>query len=364
MGSEGRDAQGVVWRWDLDKTYLRTDFGSVGGLLRAAVEAARAKKTIPGARALLAALSEGKDDRVVVVSGSPAVMRRRLERTLALHGVRFDKLVLKDVWGPMRRGRLRTMKQQVPYKMRAHLETRLKLHAERRAGREICFGDDAEFDALIYCLYTDVCARRVSAERLASILERSGAYPDEVDRALATLSVLPIEDPVERIFIHLEEGTPPSHFSAYCGRVWPTFNGLQIACSLFDTAEASAETVRRVADELVSVHRFSATALAGTCEDAARRGLLSAERAAFIVRELLPSTRASLVGFMPAFGAEVARRLERSRLPRPIARPVARPLPYERLLADERGFGKARKLAREAVADLPSLSQFLEAEED
>ena len=42
-----------IFRWDLDKTYLQTDFDSVRALLRTAFEGAEAKRTVPGAATLL-----------------------------------------------------------------------------------------------------------------------------------------------------------------------------------------------------------------------------------------------------------------------------------------------------------------------
>ena len=85
----------VIYRWDLDKTYLQTDFSSARGLLRAAVEGAHRRQAIPGVRALLRGLSQAHETRVVVVSGSPDWLRGRLEKMFQLHGVRCDRLVLK-----------------------------------------------------------------------------------------------------------------------------------------------------------------------------------------------------------------------------------------------------------------------------
>ena len=38
----------IVYRWDLDKTYVQTDFSSVRGLFRAATEKAENKRVVPG----------------------------------------------------------------------------------------------------------------------------------------------------------------------------------------------------------------------------------------------------------------------------------------------------------------------------
>ena len=79
-----------VYRWDLDKTYLETDFDSLRGLVRSATEPASAKRAVPGAAALLRAISGQPGSRVFILSGSPVQMRRTLEEKLALDGVTFE----------------------------------------------------------------------------------------------------------------------------------------------------------------------------------------------------------------------------------------------------------------------------------
>src|SRR5262245_29340147 len=85
-----------VFRWDLDKTYLRTEFETLRGLLRSAFETARDKKAFPGAPALLRALRQTHNHRICIISGSPSQMRQVLAAKLALDGVDFDEFVLKN----------------------------------------------------------------------------------------------------------------------------------------------------------------------------------------------------------------------------------------------------------------------------
>jgi hypothetical protein len=349
----------VVYRWDLDKTYLHTDFSTVQGLLQAAVESAQRRRTIPGMRALLAALSRTYDARVVVVSGSPTFLRRRILSMFQLHGIRCDRLVLKDFGAALRRGRLRTLQAQVPYKLRAHLETRLWLAARNDHVPEICFGDDAEVDALVYCLYADVCARRISPARLARILEVCGAYPDEIATILERAGLVDAEDPVRRIFIHLEGNSPPARFGAYRGRVTATFNALQIAVHLASEGLADDRVLVAVAEELVQQHKVTAEGLAGSLEDAVRRGLCDLALAERLASTLLPRTSAAEVGFSASFAARVLPRL--GPVPQAIAPQPVQPLPYESLFEAERAFARARKVALKTAARLPGLAEFLGA---
>ena len=352
----------VVYRWDLDKTYLQTEFSTVRGLLQAAVEGAHRKQAIPGVRALLRGLSQSHETRVVVVSGSPEWIRGRLEKMFKLHAIRCDRLVLKDFGAALKRGRFAAIKSQVPYKLMAHIETRLWLQGRGEAAGEICFGDDAELDALIYCLYSDVCAGRVGGQRVARILKACGAYDDEIASVLGRLPLLGREDPVRRVFIHLEGSSPPARFGAYRGRVLATFNALQIVLNLADAQLCDDAVVMAVAESLVREARVDAQDLAGTLEDAVRRGLCRPEYAAHVAQSLLPRTAASDVGFTKPFAMRVV-----SRLVAPIhapQRPSLEPLPYEQLFQAEQAFAHARKIARQTANRIPGLAEFLGQPQD
>ena len=49
-----------IARWDLDKTYLRTDFDTLRDLVRTAIERPDQKRTVPGAASLLRELGDRK----------------------------------------------------------------------------------------------------------------------------------------------------------------------------------------------------------------------------------------------------------------------------------------------------------------
>ena len=75
-----------IARWDLDKTYLRTEFDSLRDLVRTAFERPDQKRTNPGAATLLREMVRSNVS-VHILSGSPEQMRRRLEDKLRLDGV-------------------------------------------------------------------------------------------------------------------------------------------------------------------------------------------------------------------------------------------------------------------------------------
>lgn len=235
-----------VYRWDLDKTYLETDFESVRGLLRSAVETARDKRAVPGATALLRELARerpGWRPRVLLLSGSPTQMRAVLEAKLRMDGVRFDQLILKDSLGNLRRGRLRAVRDQLGYKLPHLLQSRVGLG---QAVREVCFGDDAEADALVYSVYADAVAGRISGVELSRILEASGAYPGSVVEALAALKQVGRAEAVERIFIRLDKGVLRRDFAPLGSRVIPVRGWFEAVLVLADAGELGPEAVERI----------------------------------------------------------------------------------------------------------------------
>ncbi len=162
---EGAKPPKHTFRWDLDKTYLRTEFDSLRDLAKSAIETAADKQAFPGATSLLRALKQD-GNRICIVSGSPTQMRQVLAAKLALDGIEYDEFVLKNNLKNILKGRFRALRAQIPYKLPAMLQSRIGAAAES----ETLFGDDAEADAIIYCLYADVIANKVSLQDLERVL--------------------------------------------------------------------------------------------------------------------------------------------------------------------------------------------------
>jgi hypothetical protein len=288
-----------VYRWDLDKTYLQTDFDTVRALLRTAFEGAGKKLTVPGAATLLRELRgapapDGGVSRVCFISGSPRQMRRVLMEKLRLDGVEFDEFILKPNLRNMLTGRFRAMREQVGYKLPALLAGRSGLMPETR---EVCFGDDAESDGFIYSLYGDVLAGRVDRALLAQILVGAGVYPEDAQRTLTLADALPRAEAVERIFIHLDRRSPPGRFDRYGARLVPIYNYFQAALVLYEGRLLEAPAVMRVALEMVDKHGYSMDALRNSLQDLLRRGRLGLPAV-----QALGETVAGGAAHLPALG--------------------------------------------------------------
>jgi len=277
-----------IARWDLDKTYLRTEFDSLRDLVRTALERPDEKRTNPGASTLLREMVRA-GIRVHILSGSPEQMRRRLEDKLRLDGITWDTFTLKPNLQNLLRLRFRAVRDQLGYKLPALMKARAAVSEAGESPavwRETLFGDDAEADAYVYSLYADVLSGRVGEDVLAGVLERGRVYEDVVGETLEIARTIEPVDAVERILIHLERQTPPDDFRTYGHRVVPFYNYLQAAFVLHEDGRLGPDGVLRVAVELVTEHRFDGDALARSYLDLARRGHLRGIRVEAIAVEL------------------------------------------------------------------------------
>jgi len=273
-GSPPSGGVDYVARWDLDKTYLRTDFDTLRDLVRTAIERPDRKRSVPGAAALLRELGRS-GARVHILSGSPRQMRGKLEEKLAIDRVRFDELTLKPNLSNMVRGRLRALRDQLGYKLPVLLVARARdqrLGPPGRLVREVLVGDDAEADAFVYSLYADLCAGKADRSLLVRILDAGRVYRDQADQALQAFAEIEEGPVVERMLIHLDRQTPPSRFDGYGRRVVPFYNYLQAAFVLAEDGRLDPIAVLRVASELIQRDRFDAEGLARSYLDLMRRG--------------------------------------------------------------------------------------------
>ncbi len=277
-----------VFRWDLDKTYLRTEFDSFRDLVKSAFETAVDKHAYPGATALLRALRAGEGHRICIVSGSPSQMRTVLAAKLALDGVEYDEFVLKNNLRNILKGRFRSLRAQIPYKLPAMLESRINCSP---APAETLFGDDAEADAIVYCLYADLLSGRVPVIDLERILAAARAYPDEIARTMDLARRVPKGPVVGRIFIHLDRRSAPQGFRRYGRRLVPVFNYFQAALVLYADGVLSARQVLFVALEMIDSGQFELAILANSMQDLLRRGRLDRDVALKLADEAAEAAR-------------------------------------------------------------------------
>lgn len=267
--------QTTVFRWDLDKTYLRTDFDTARGLLRTAFEAPWHKKTVPGAAALLRALQRSGAEQVHILSGSPQQMRPVLAAKLKRDGIRWQSFTLKPSLRNLRRGRFRYLKEQLGYKLGSLLHSRLTTDP---GFDEVLFGDDAEADAFVYSLYADICAGVVERAEVEDLLEIARVFPEDRQRIVDAFDAVSKRACVRRIFVHLDRVCAPSDFEALGRRVCPIYNYFQAAVLLHDMGLLGASETLNVGLKMATEDMFSPDALLASILDLAARTALDREK--------------------------------------------------------------------------------------
>jgi hypothetical protein len=333
-----------TFRWDLDKTYLRTEFDSLRDLAKNAIENAADKQAYPGATALLRALRQD-GHRICIVSGSPTQMRQVLAAKLALDGVEYDEFVLKNNLKNILRGRFRSLRAQIPYKLPAMLRSRLAVPADA----ETLFGDDAEADAIIYCLYADLIAGRVALADLERVLVASRAYEDDAARCLQLARDIVKTPAVRRMFIHLDRRSPPLGFRRFGPRLVPVFNYFQAALVLYQDHVLSARQVIFVALEMLDSGQYELGHLATSVQDVIRRGRVTRDSALQLASEANEAAKSGALSGrndLPPFERIAESFRERVRelgALTPPDLPSEEPLDYVRLVDEEHEHRRSRR---------------------
>lgn len=281
MREQRENSPKCIYRWDLDKTYLRTEFDSAKDLLRAALEPAAKKLTIPGATSLLKEIQKQEHHGIHIVSGSPEQLRKVLEKKLRNDGIKYTSLTLKPQLTQLLQGRFHFLKDQVGYKLGALMNSRLGFE---QPYNELMFGDDAEADALIYSLYVDICAGIIDSNTLRDVLLLAKVHEERIASLLELQKAIPPQNIGRRIFIHLDRVSSPESFSPLGNRVCPFYNYFQPALILLDMAQLPVSSVLHVAEDLLLKHGFQLDFLTASYQDLVNRSLIGGHAAKEICR--------------------------------------------------------------------------------
>ncbi len=299
------DYDGPLFVWDIDKTYLVSEFDSFKGLLTIPFELAVDKRAIAGTDVLLRALRAGPGQAhashpLYFISASPPQLRKAIQGKMLMDGVEFDGITFKDQLAILRSRKVGRIKEQVGYKLSALLRNRQELPW---GAREFLFGDDSEADAVIYALYADIVAGRLRGSDLDATLRGLGVDPEDAAYVTELSLNLPRAELVQRIYIHLEKRTSPSAFAPWGDLLVPCFDTLQMALHLHQQALVTPQAVYDVAANLVHVHGRAPVALLRSIVDMLERRRLDPEALAPVWDGL--RSRTLLPGYV-AFDLEAA----------------------------------------------------------
>ena len=205
--------------------------------------------------------------------------------------------MLKDNLENVRRGRFRAVRGQMGYKLPALLEARATTDS---TASEVLFGDDVEADALVYSVYADAIAGRIGAAEVSRVMERAGAYEDEVERALEALAQVHRSDAVERIFIRSERGVPTRRMAALGPRVVPIRSWWQAGVVLHAMGHVEAVVAVDVLKRVYELEGRDAWSVGALTQDLLRRGVVDAS---FLLGLSLPDElRQAMAGAVSAMG--------------------------------------------------------------
>jgi hypothetical protein len=276
-----------VFVWDLDKTYLDTSWGSPKELWRTIIEKAFQKRNVPGTGSLVRALKNSWEEErgsqpfpIYFITASPPQMEGRIREKLELDEILPMGAFCKDNLKNLKPSRLWRLTQQVGFKLQALLQLRTRL---RDDVRQVLWGDDSESDAIIYSLYSDICARRWSEKELLSILRGLHVIGEQTDTILDLQDRIPETDPVEKIYINLATDTDPEYYLKFGRRTVPTYNTLQAALDLLQDGRLASEQVIRVAQDMAMNYGFTSEELQSSFDNLVRRQLLGQESVAMIL---------------------------------------------------------------------------------
>lgn len=274
---ETEKSSSEVFVWDLDKTYLDTKIDSISGLFQAVIERAFSKRNIPGTDTLLRTLAHEREEKtgsklfpIYFVSASPPQMEERVSEKFAFDNIRPFGCFYKDNLKNLRPGRFGRLTKQVGYKLQALMQLRARLADE---AKQVCFGDDSETDAVIYNLYSDICARRLSANEIRRVLTALFVSGEQVDQILDLQSKVAETDPVEKIYINLATDTDPEYYFKFGRRTLATYNTFQLALDLYQDQRLSFSGIYAVAEDMIQNYDFTPDELTKSLDELIRRGV-------------------------------------------------------------------------------------------
>lgn len=267
-----------VYVWDLDKTYLDTSIDSLGGLFRTIFEKSMTKKNVPGTAELLRSIADTrkkhfteKEFPLFFVSASPPQMESKIYEKFTIDQISPLGMFYKDNLKNLTPSRFLFLRRQIGYKVQALLQLRLSL---KQSVRMICFGDDSESDAIIYNLFSDICARRYTPIAQEKLMLSLGITNYQVEEICRLQEHIPIQDPVEKVYINLATDTDPEYYLKFGRRTLATYDTFQVALDLVQDQRMSLQNLGLLADTLIVQYGFSTHQLVKSFEELIQRKVL------------------------------------------------------------------------------------------
>lgn len=269
---EIKDAD-YVFVWDLDKTYLDTDFDGFGKMLKIVFEKAVKKLNVPGTDQLVRSLAKCNNPfPIFFISASPPQMQEKIYEKWMHDRISPYGFYSKDNLKNLRIGRWARLTNHIGFKIQALMELRLLISKDTKM---ICWGDDSESDATIYSLFSDICSHKLTDKETIGLLKEFNVPGDQIKLILELRDQRDHFDPVHRVYINLAVDTDPEYYRKYGRRLMAVENSFEVALDLFQRGFLDLEGVKDVAKSLVESYDFKPFQLENAYELLAKRSRLS-----------------------------------------------------------------------------------------
>lgn len=291
-----------IFRWDLDKTYLKTPLETLFGLLSTIFKEAEERVKIPGAECLIEETLEDPSNEVFFHSRNWEGMKRVLGKKLRTERIRYSRIYSGGPFPSLFKVRAGSWGDGIGLKLLAMLKERL--YAEE-GSVEFLFGDDGERDAFIYSLYADVVSGRTKLSAIEATLRLDKCPSELIEEILKTADKVKKGDTVERIFIQIERKVPQERFEIFGKRLVPFHNYFQPAVILFLHGIFSIQSVARVSTDLILLHGYAPGTLLESLQDMVRRGYISLNESRKFVEEMENLWKREKTYLPEAFGKKI-----------------------------------------------------------
>ena len=288
-----------IFVWDLDKTYLDTDFSGFRKMLKIIFEKGVKKQNVPGTDQLVRSLAKCNSPfPIFFISASPPQLQEKIFEKWTHDRIMPYGFYTKDNLKNLNFGRWSRLTNQIGFKIQALMELRLLISKDTKM---ICWGDDSESDATIYSLFSDICSHKLTDKETRCLLKEFCILEDQIDLILELRDQRECFDPVHRVYINLAVDTDPEYYRKYGRRFMAVETSFEVALDLFQRGFLNLEGVKDVARSLVDFYNFKAFQLEKAYDSLAKRSRLS-NTADELLRPLLIDMKLIHKDYKPAVG--------------------------------------------------------------
>jgi hypothetical protein len=288
----------VFLRWDLDKTYLVSQFESLRYLLRVPFQKAKDKVAVPGVSALIKGVRRTierarRPVAVYFLSASPPQIGTAIREKLELDGIVYDGITFKDQMRHLIYARFDSVLEQIGYKM----EGLLTSARDNVSGRvELLFGDDWESDPFVYSVYADILDGRLTGTEVAELLRRAEVSRHYRDRILELMADERPTAHVAAIFVLRQRPARAVDLDAFGERLVWFDNYFECALKLWDLGVLDVDGIFEVLADIGFNPAQTAVSFDAVCARSRveRARLAPVRRALLRAKVMAPVSRARL----------------------------------------------------------------------